>query len=213
MQHHPSSTLYKQHCPIVLASASPRRKQLLETIGLVFSCRPATIDETLPPGESPLAYVQRMAREKSDAVAHRFPGSCTISADTIVTLQEKVYGKPVSPKEALTMLESLNNRTHQVITAVRVQWPEKDLLTGCIAQTEVTFGNYPQEVLQGYIKSGDPMDKAGGYGIQSLGGFLVREIKGSYTNVVGLPMARVIELLVSQDIITPTRTTLEPVTT
>ncbi len=192
---HTGFTLYRQCCPLILASASPRRKQLLAELGFTFQCVPADIDETMLPGESPLHYVLRMAEQKGVATAPDFPESCTISADTVVTLNGIVYGKPADKIQALDMLQALNNATHKVITAVHVQWPQNNAATGFTIETDVTFGNYPRQVLQRYIDSGDPMDKAGAYGIQSLGGFLVKEIRGSYTNVVGLPVARVIEIL------------------
>ncbi len=168
-----------------------------------FQCCPASIDETKIPTESPLEYVQRMAQEKGEAVARHFPESCTISADTVVTLDGVVYGKPANQTEALEILLELTNNTHKVMTAVHLQWPHRNLFTGFIAETDVTFGHYSPLVLQKYIESGDPMDKAGAYGIQTLGGFLVKEISGSYTNVVGLPVARLVETLEQCGCITP----------
>lgn len=178
--------------PIILASASPRRAELLTQIGLSFHARPVDIDETPREDESPSAYVERLAREKAIAGASD-PGQIVIGSDTSVVLSGDILGKPANPREAEATLGRLSGRTHQVLTAVA-------LATGgqCFTRlviTDVTFRELCPEEIRAYIASGEPMDKAGSYGIQGLGGIFVKEIRGSYSSVVGLPLQETATLL------------------
>ncbi|MCK7551499.1 Maf family protein [Marinobacter goseongensis] len=177
---------------LILASASPRRAELLTQIGLSFESRPVGIDETVRAGECPLAYVERLAREKALA---GIAGSnqLVLGSDTTVVLDGEVLGKPVDATEAVATLTRLSAQTHQVMTAVALASAR-----GCEARvvtTDVTFRALSDEEIRAYVASGEPMDKAGSYGIQGLGGIFVKEIRGSYSSVVGLPLQETAELL------------------
>ena len=184
---------------LVLASESPRRRDILSQLGVAFSVVPANIDETAWPDESAEAHVQRLAREKGRAVRARLMAlperPCILSADTIVVVDDTVFGKPNDDADALGMLLRLSGRTHRVLTAValcEVAGPHEDAL---LLSTEVTFRALPEAAWRRYVASGEARDKAGSYAIQGLGTGIVRAISGSYTNVVGLPAAETLELL------------------
>ncbi len=172
---------------LILASQSPRRKELLGLLHIPFTVRTADIDETMDPGKSPFDEVARLSREKALAIP-RSKEDVVIAADTVVVCQGKTLGKPHSPEEAVQMLQLLSGREHQVMTGVTV-------LSGDAAETftEVTAIHFrplsAQEITR-YVASGDPLDKAGSYGIQSGGALFVRGIEGDYYNVVGLPVCR-----------------------
>ena len=177
---------------IILASASPRRAELLTQIGVPFHTRPVDIDETPLDNEPPSVYVERLAREKAVAGAAD-PGEIVIGSDTSVVLGGDILGKPMNVADAEAMLGRLSGCTHQVMTAIA-------LATGgqCLTRlviTEVTFRNLCPEEIRAYVASGEPMDKAGSYGIQGLGGIFVKEIRGSYSAVVGLPLQETATLL------------------
>ncbi len=180
---------------LILASASPRRAELLRQLGVRFSVEPAHIDESVTPGEPPADYVQRMAREKSAAVAHGRSAAdrVVLGADTTVVLGDEALGKPADRAEGLAMLQRLSGRVHRVYTAVALAGP--GVADACLVCTEVEFLALEKSVCEAYLDSGEPWDKAGGYAIQGLGGALVRRIAGSYSNVVGLPLAETWELL------------------
>lgn len=178
---------------IILASASPRRAELLQQIGVTFSVRPADIDETPEPAETPEHYVGRLAREKALAVADSSPECLVLGSDTSVVLDGVILGKPSGPADAKETLARLSGATHQVITAVA-------LATGGQCQsllvvTEVRFRELSAGEIDAYVASGEPMDKAGSYGIQGLGGIFVNELRGSYSAVVGLPLQETAALL------------------
>ncbi|SHK35275.1 septum formation protein [Marinobacter antarcticus] len=178
---------------IILASASPRRSELLEQIGVVFSVQPAHIDETPRTAEMPGDYVERLAREKALAVAVSFPGKLVLGSDTSVVLDNAILGKPSDQHEARAMLSELSGTTHQVMTAIALAQGvrcESRLVTA-----EVTFRSLSGDEIAAYVTTGEPMDKAGSYGIQGLGGIFVKEIKGSYSAVVGLPLQETAALL------------------
>jgi septum formation protein len=178
--------------PLVLASASPRRQALLAQLGIFFLVDPADVDESAQPRESAKTYVTRLAQKKANAVSVRHPGSVVLGADTTVTLDGELLGKPRDVAEAERMLSRLAGRTHLVLTAVAIEGPHPAVQT---VQTEVTFARFPPEALAFYAASGEPLDKAGAYALQGLGGFLVERISGSHSNVIGLPLVETLELL------------------
>jgi nucleoside triphosphate pyrophosphatase len=174
---------------IVLASGSPRRKQLLEMLHLPVLVRPANVPEQPLPREAPLVYARRLAREKARAV----PGRLVLGADTIVVLDGAIVEKPLDDDDALRMLTALQGRTHTVVTAVcliadRVEHQAYD-------ETAVTFRRCDEATLRDYVATGEPRDKAGGYGIQGWGAALVERIDGDFFGVMGLPVRLVLELL------------------
>ncbi|KAB1443708.1 Maf family protein [Pseudodesulfovibrio senegalensis] len=189
---------------LVLASGSPRRKQLLSEAGLNFTVHASDMDEPQPLlHEKPRDYAERMALLKTRDVAHEYPQSAVIGADTIVVLDEQIMGKPTSQKDALDMLEALSGNTHHVITGCCLMLPTAPSPVLFSAKTDVMMRKSKQEELMAYIASGEPMDKAGAYAIQGIGGFMVREIHGSYSNVVGLPVAEVLDSLLKAGIVQP----------
>ncbi|HEX6242438.1 MAG TPA: Maf family protein [Polyangiales bacterium] len=187
---------------LVLASASPRRREILGNLGLSFEVQPADIEETRAPGELPSAYVARLAREKAQAVARtRGADAAVLAADTTVVLDDHVLEKPRDRADSERMLRLLRGRTHQVHTGVcLLLWPER-ALSQLTVTTAVRFRDFDDATLRGYVASGEGLDKAGSYGIQALGQALVSEIHGSYTNVVGLPAAETIELLLNAKVL------------
>lgn len=178
---------------IILASASPRRAELLQQIGLNFSVRPADIDERPEPDESPEHYVERLAREKALAVAASSPDSLVLGSDTSVVLNGEILGKPSDQADARETLARLSGNTHQVMTAVALA--TKDQCESVLVVTEVCFRQLSPAEIDAYVMSGEPMDKAGSYGIQGLGGIFVDELRGSYSAVVGLPLQETAALL------------------
>lgn len=194
--------------PLVLASASPRRRDFLESAGVLFTCMPATCPEPRPlPGEEPRLYAMRSAEAKArfvlDALSARRDGPAVLAADTIVILRGEgaasILGKPRDEEEALAMLTRLSGRTHEVATACCLA---VDGRTVCFDDvTKVTFAPWPRPVLEAYVAGGDPMDKAGAYGIQGEGAFLVRGIEGSWSTVAGLPLDLVLERLIQNDVL------------
>ncbi len=193
--------MFTQHFPIVLASASPRRQQYLQEIGLSFTILPAAIDETPHFQEFAEVFARRMAHNKVKAVAQSNPASCTIAADTVVSLDSNIFGKPKNEDEALHFLKALSGKTHKVTTGVGIALPQHNIFEVFHTETMVTFSKLTEEVLIKYIKTGDPLDKAGAYGIQSFGGFLIHSITGSYSNVVGLPVNHLIHKLIEKKIL------------
>ena len=195
--------MFINRCPIILASGSPRRKEFLSQLGLSFEIIPATLEETPHPGEAADHFAMRMAAEKAAQVSSNYPDACVIAADTVVTLNEVMYGKPQDPHDALLCLHALRGKTHQVITGLAVHSKKMQLQSMAQAMTQVTFAAFSEEVLKAYIHTGDPMDKAGAYGIQGSGAFLVESISGSYSNVVGLPVTLLVKILLEHNIIKP----------
>ena len=178
---------------LILASASPRRAELLSQIGVNHRACPADIDETPLAGESPEHYVERLAREKALAVAAGHPDNLVLGSDTTVVLAGEILAKPESDDHASSMLSRLSGQTHQVMTAVALARGSD--CQSRVSITEVTFRTLDEPEIRAYVASGEPMDKAGGYGIQGRGGIFVRELKGSYSAVVGLPLQETAELL------------------
>ena len=180
-------------CRVVLASASPRRRQLLDLIGITHEVRPANIDETMRPRENPRRHAERLARETATAVATRDPDLITIAADTIVVVNRKVLGKPKDTDDAARMLALLSGREHVVTTAVAVSRGKK--LRSAVEEVRVRFRRLRDDEIEAYIATGEPMDKAGAYGIQGYGATIVERIEGDYFAVMGLPIVRLIGLL------------------
>jgi len=179
---------------LILASASPRRRELLEQLGVDYLCDPAAIDESAVAGEKPEDYVRRMAREKAAAVAARHPSSrWVLAADTTVVLGDDVLGKPRDHFDGLGMLARLSGRSHSVLTAICLHGAGE--AQGELVETRVEFVPLSREVCEAYLATDEPWDKAGCYAIQGLGGAFVRSIQGSYSNVVGLPLSETWQLL------------------
>ena len=186
---------------LILASSSPRRRQLLEQIGLTFTVESADIDERLQPNEVPAKYVQRLAVEKAQAIFDRHRNDeddssdplIVLGADTAVVLDGEVLGKPTDQADARRMLELLAGRNHQVLTGIAAV-----SRTGMVSEVEITqvfFDLIDDEELVHYLMSGEPMDKAGAYGIQGYAARWIPRIEGCYFNVMGLPISRTIALL------------------
>ncbi len=180
---------------LVLASSSPRRKELLNQLGVEYLCDPAEIDESQWAGESPQDYVQRMALEKAGAVAvrYRIEEVAILAADTTVVIDNHVLGKPRDHVDALSILARLSGRTHRVLTAVCLL-DATDIRSDLVA-TDVEFATLDREICEAYLATEEPWDKAGAYAIQGLGGAFVCTINGSYSNVVGLPLYQTWKLL------------------
>jgi len=190
---------------LILASSSPRRSGLLRSAGFRFDIiHPRNVEETKFPDESPPDYALRVCREKGASVCSATDtDNIIISADTIVVLDNRIYGKPQSEQEAFETLKTLSSRTHEVITAYSVLNGRGDLLERNCKSTLVTFKSLAAREIESYIKTGEPVGKAGSYAIQGAGAFMVEKINGSYTNVVGLPSAKVYGLLLNLDVIMP----------
>lgn len=179
-----------QHQPLLLASSSPRRKDYFSRYRLQFTVLPSEVDETPFAEEAPLAFARRLALEKATAVAAAAGNAMVLAADTIVVLDGQIIGKPADKSQVLPMLERLNGRTHEVITAYCLRGPGVEKLAE--ERTLVTFFQHETRLLKAYADTDEPLDKAGSYSIQGFGSFLVKSIEGSYNNVVGLPMERVL---------------------
>jgi septum formation protein len=180
-------------CRVILASASPRRRELLNLVGIPHEVRPANIDETIRHRETPRRHVERLAREKASAIATRDQNLITIGADTIVVTNRKVLGKPADAAQAAAMLRQLSGREHTVVTAVAVSRGKK--LRSAVEEVRVKFRRLRDDEIDAYIATGEPMDKAGAYGIQGFGATIVECINGDYFSVMGLPLARLVGLL------------------
>lgn len=178
---------------LILASQSPRRRELLAGLGIELEVRPAATDESVHPGEHPRAYVARVAREKARAI----PGAVVLAADTAVVLGEEILGKPRDAADAARMLRDLSGTRHEVLTAVCVRSAgaegvrEREALVG----TEVRFRRLAEREIAWYVATGEPLDKAGAYALQGAGGALVESVTGSVSSVVGLPLVESLTLL------------------
>jgi len=197
------SGAFRTLMPIVLASGSPRRRDFLCSLGLYFDVICSDVEEPAPDaGQKPLDYALSIAMLKGEAVARQKPDKAIISADTIVVKDEKILGKPVSRQDAVSMLKFLRAQTHEVISACWLFLPEKQPLSFAVS-SNVTFADVSDDALNAYVATGEPMDKAGAYAIQGTGAFLVKSIQGSYTNVVGLPVAELVAMLIEYEVIEP----------
>jgi septum formation protein len=180
---------------LILASKSPRRSELLSILGMPFSVIPASIDESPLPDESPDRYVVRMARDKGSEVALRVSGSVVLSADTIVTIDKEILGKPSDKADAVRMLRKLSGRKHSVYTAVWIRNQIRNETLDGLERTDVWFRDLRSDEIQDYIRREDVLDKAGAYAIQGYAGIFIPRIEGNYFNVMGLPLPLVHDLL------------------
>jgi septum formation protein len=176
---------------LILASASPRRRELLQGIGVVFTVIPSDTAEAAQPGELPQEYALRVAGEKALDIARRHPGVWILGADTIVEIAGEVLGKPRDTTDGRRMLRLLSGRTHQVMTAFILLDGEGHVRARQVVTSRVTFKPLSDAQIHAYLATGEPFDKAGAYAVQGLGASLVERVEGSYTNVVGLPMDEV----------------------
>jgi len=188
---------------LVLASASPRRKSLLRELGLAFEVIPAQVEEIPAPGESPLDFVSRAATDKAAEIARENPACWILGADTVVVLDNRILGKPRDPEDALQVLMALSGRKHLVHTGFCLQNQDRQVSVNRTVTTEVFFTPFSRDIAAAYVASGEPLDKAGAYGIQGMGGFLVERINGSYSNVVGLPLAEAVGELLRYKVVEP----------
>lgn len=182
--------------PLLLASASPRRRELLERVGVAIEVRPADVDESPLTGEGPEAYVTRIARAKATAVARR-PGQWVLAADTTVTIDGEILAKAETPEAAAAMLRPLAGRVHQVHTAFVLLGDRdgREALRAELVTSDVLMTAFDEATLADYVASGDWRGKAGAYALQGIAAALVREVRGSVTNVIGLPLAEVLDAL------------------
>jgi septum formation protein len=183
---------------LILASNSPRRRELLQNAGFEFDVQPSEIEENRLPDESPEEFARRLAREKAlDVASHSDAGKLVLGADTVVAINGEILEKPVDAADASRMLRTLSGHTHRVITGVCLIRAPETLLAWTHETTSVTFRNLTDEEIDSYVASGEPFDKAGGYAIQGLASRFVTRIEGCYFNVVGLPIPLVYEIVKS----------------
>lgn len=194
--------MYRTCQPLILASSSPRRQQFFRDLGLESVVYVPQIDEVPGFGEKPQEFVRRMAREKGCAAAEKFPASWVVSADTVVSMGDRILGKPRDAADAVSMLMLLSGQEHQVQTGFCLACMEKNVMVDRVVCTRVVLRQFTEEVARNYVETREPLDKAGAYGIQDRGAFLVSTIAGSYSNVVGLPLAELVELLEEYRVIT-----------
>src|SRR5436189_2838150 len=179
--------------PIVLASGSPRRRQLLEMLHIPFRVIPPDVDEHVLPGEAPDRYVTRLSRAKAEAVVARAPGELVLAADTTVVLDGAIFEKPTSPAHAVEMLSRLQGNTHEVMTAVAVA--RDGDLAQALDVSRVTFRPADRPTIEAYVATGEPLDKAGAYAIQGLGAAVIGGGEGAFFGVMGLPLRLALDLL------------------
>jgi septum formation protein len=178
--------------PIVLASQSPRRAELIARLGLDFDVLPADIDERYRPGEEPPGHAERLAREKAEVVARTHPHALVVGSDTIVVVDGDVLGKPRDRAHAIEMLTRLSGREHEVCTGIAVAMDGR--VESGLERVRVRFRELDARACAAYVDTGEPMDKAGAYGIQGFGSAIVQEIEGDYFAVMGLPVVRMLSL-------------------
>jgi len=180
---------------IILASASPRRQELLKGIGIKFDVIPSGVNEDALDGETPRGHVLRLSKDKSFAVSQNNPDAWVLGADTAVVIDGEVLGKPGTQKEARIMLKKLSGREHRVITGFTIVNKSTDVIISDAVESSVLFKKILEDEMNWYVKTEEPYDKAGGYAVQGMAAFFVREIHGSYTNVIGLPLMEVVMAL------------------
>jgi len=181
---------------LILASKSPRRYELLKQLGLDFDVIPSKVEEDIIRGESPGKHAIRLAKAKALDVGNRFPDDWVIGADTIVYVDRIILGKPKNREEALEMLRMISGKEHRVLTGFSVRHRKKGKSECEAVETAVKVKLLSPVEMEWYVNTGEPFDKAGGYGIQGIGSFMIESINGSYTNVVGLPLCELIQMLV-----------------
>jgi septum formation protein len=189
--------LFKTIGTIILASNSPRRKQFLSSLKIAFEAIPADVDETFMPDETFRDHVLRLSMEKSHKIARRYPDAYVLGADTFVVIDGIPLGKPADKKEAKKMLETISGKTHTVFTGFSVVHQSTDKEKTGVIETQVTIKKLTAAEIDAYLSTAESLDKAGAYAIQGYGSCMVKEISGSYTNVVGLPVPEVIEALLA----------------
>ena len=175
---------------IILASNSPRRKKLLEKIGITFEIIPSSVDEDFSVDLSPVDFAKHYAEKKANFISSKYPRSLVIGADTIVVCNNSILGKPLDNEDAFSMLEKLSGNTHTVITGVSLQLYINSISKTFYSKTDVTVKNLSREEIQYYIENYKPLDKAGSYGIQEWFSVYVEKIEGCYFNVMGLPLSK-----------------------
>ena len=178
---------------VVLASQSPRRRELLALVGIPHEVRPADVDESVLPGELPVPHCERLARLKADTLARSNRDDVVVGSDTIVVVDGDILGKPRDPAHATEMLTRLSGRTHTVFTAVAVS--HAGMTRSGVEEVDVTFRALDDDTIAAYIATGEPMDKAGAYGIQGFGAAIVERVEGDYFAVMGLPIGRMLMLM------------------
>ncbi len=191
MRHHPIN----KNNPLVLASVSPRRKAILQQIGIPFETAGSMIEETFYKEALPADSACSIAIKKVESIKHDYNNRWILGADTIVVINKNIFGKPKNPEECKGMLLSLKGKTHEVITGFCIHDPGKQLVHHEAVMTEVKIKELSNTEIEAYIKSGEPFGKAGAYAIQGIGSFMIEKINGSYTNVVGLPVFEVVNAL------------------
>ena len=179
--------------PIILASASPRRQELLKQICISCEVMPSQIDEHVHEDEHPLNYVRRIAAEKAMAITPQAPGRLVLGADTAVVRDSQIFGKPADHDDFIDMFSQLSGQSHQVISAVCLMRGQDGSIM--VSVSDVEFREIGEQEMQDYWASGEPRDKAGGYGIQGLGAMFIKKISGSYSGIMGLPLFETAELL------------------
>ena len=180
---------------LVLASASPRRIELLQLIGLDVLVIPSGIMESSLDGEAPESHVTRLSQEKAESVSREYPHDWVLGADTIVVIDQEILGKPETPQEAWRMLSKLSNREHTVFTGYTISKDAEGVIISDVVKSQVLIKNITAEEMAWYVQTDEPYDKAGGYAVQGRGAFFIRAIHGSYTNVMGLPLCEVVDVL------------------
>jgi septum formation protein len=181
--------------PFILASISPRRQELLRSVGLKFKIIPAHVNEEYLEGENPREHVRRLSRDKAMAIARKNPDAWVLGADTIVVIDGLLLGKPKSKKQAREMLEKLSGREHEVFTGFTIAHDATKVYKTKVIRSAVRFKKISPEEMQWYVNCDEPYDKAGGYAVQGKGACFIKSIRGSYTNVIGLPLCEVMEEL------------------
>ncbi len=177
---------------VILASQSPRRRELLSLIGIDHEVQPADIDETPWPNEAPVPHTERLARAKAEVIASRAPDAFVIAADTIVVIDGAILGKPIDIPDARAMVRRLSGRTHEVCTAMAVALGAR--VESAVVTVKVRFRELDDDAIARYVNTGEPMDKAGAYGIQGFGATIVEHIEGDYFAVMGLSLVTVVQL-------------------
>lgn len=180
---------------LILASASPRRRELLQQAGVAFTIIPSNTNEDLRPGEAPEVYALRVAREKATDIVTRHSGNWVLGADTIVVIDDTILGKPRDAADGFRMLRLLSGRTHRVMTAFVLLDSNGQTYTSQVVTSQVTFKVLADTQIQDYLATGEPVDKAGAYAVQGLGRTFIERVEGSYNNVVGLPLDEVLAVL------------------
>ena len=180
---------------VILASSSPRRRELLASIGLEFEVRPSNVPEVREEGEAPEEYVARLSRDKANALATQYPNDWIIAADTTVLLGEELLEKPADVQDAARMLATIAGKTHIVYTGVTLEHAARGYRDTRVAESEVRMLPLTRSDIDWYVRTGEPLDKAGAYAVQGIGAMFIDSIHGSYTNVVGLPLATLFQML------------------